>query len=92
MARSDARQAAQAAFVARRLLAEDLVRTKAPADVRRVVEAVLAFDRDRGRALDVEVEALLRANAQAIRGAGADQAEMFRKAKRMLAERKKIPL
>lgn len=92
MALSDVRMAAHAAFVARRLLAEGLVRTRAAADVRRVVEAVLGFDRDRERALDAEVDTLLRANAEAIRGAGADQAEMFRKAKRMLAERKKIPL
>ena len=35
---------------------------------------------------------LLEKNAATIRGANVDYAEMFRKAKRMLAEKKKIPL
>jgi len=92
MALSDSRIRAQAAFVARRLLAEGLVKTASPADLRRALEAVLAFDRDRERALDDEVKALLAKNAAAIRGQDVDFAEMFRKAKRMLAEKKKIPL
>lgn len=92
MALSDSRLQAQAAFVARRLLADGAVKSAAPADVRRAVEAVLVFDRDRERALDEEVARLLQQNAAAIRGAGADHAEMYRKAKRMLAEKKKIPL
>ena len=92
MALSDSRIRAQAAFVARRLLAEGLVKTASPADLRRALEAVLAFDRDRERALDDEVKARLAKNAAAIRGQDVDFAEMFRKAKRMLAERKKIPL
>ncbi len=92
MATSDARQAAQSAFVARRLLDEQLLRARSPAEVRRAVEAELAFDRERERALDAEVEQLLRANAGAIRASGADYAEMFRKARKMLAEKKKIPI
>lgn len=92
MARSDMRVAAQAAFVARRLLAEGWVTGALAADVRRAVEAALAADRDRERALDQEVEALLRANAQSIRSSGADYAEMFRKAKKLLAQKKGIPL
>ena len=92
MALSDSRIRAQAAFVARRLLAEGLVKTASPAELRRALEAVLAFDRDRERALDDEVKALLAKNAAAIRGQDVDFAEMFRKAKRMLAEKKKIPL
>ena len=92
MAFSDSRIRAQAAFVARRLLAEGLVKTASPAELRRALEAALALDRDRERALDDEVKALLAKNASAIRGQGVDYAEMFRKAKRMLAEKKKIPL
>jgi hypothetical protein len=92
MALSDSRIRAQAAFVARRLLAEGLVKTASPGELRRGLEAALAFDRDRERALDDEVKALLAKNASAIRGQDVDFAEMFRKAKRMLAERKKIPL
>lgn len=92
MALSDSRLAAQAAFVARRLIADGFVRTSAPAEVRREVEAVLLFDRQRERDLDEEVDRILRQNAPAIRSSGADPAEMFRKAKRMLAEKKKIPL
>ena len=92
MALSDARLKAQAAFVARRLLAERLVRTASPADVRRAVETVLVADRDRERALDEEVAKLLAKNAPAIRSSGADYAEMYRKGKKMLAEKKKIPL
>ncbi len=92
MALSDTRIRAQAAFVARRLLTEGLVRTAAPADVRRAVEAVLVFDRDRERQLDDEVKAILQKNAAALRGQDVDYAEMFRKARRMLAEKKKIPL
>ena len=92
MALSETRLRAQAAFVARRLLAEGLVKAASPADVRRAVEAVLAFDRDRERQLDEEVTRILRQNASAIHAAGADHAEMFRKAKRMLAEKKKVPL
>jgi hypothetical protein len=52
MALSDSRIRAQAAFVARRLLAEGLVKTASPAELRRGLEAVLAFDRDRERALE----------------------------------------
>ncbi|HEX5855096.1 MAG TPA: DUF507 family protein [Thermoanaerobaculia bacterium] len=48
--------------------------------------------RTAGRALDDEVRRLLEKNAATIRGANVDYAEMFRKAKRMLAEKKKIPL
>jgi hypothetical protein len=92
MALSDSRIRAQAAFVARRLLAEGFVKTASPADLRRALEAVLVLDRDRERALDDEVKALLAKNAAAIRGQGVDYAEMFRKAKRMLAEKKRIPL
>ena len=78
--------------MARRLLAEGLARTAAPADLRRALEAVLVFDRDRERQLDDEVKAILQKNAAALRGQDVDYAEMFRKAKRMLAEKKKIPL
>ncbi len=78
--------------MARRLIDSGHVRTKAPADVRRVVEAALAFDRDRERQLEAEVEKLLRAHGAASLGADIDYAEMFRKAKRLLAEKKKIPL
>lgn len=92
MSLADTRLSAQAAFVARRLLGEQLVRTAAPAEVRRAVEAVLLFDRNRERELDAEAQRLLQQNASAIRAAGADHAEMFRKAKKMLAEKKKIPL
>ena len=92
MAAPDARLAACAAFVARRLLDGGLVKTKSPADVRRVVEAALVFDRDRERQLEAEVEKLLRAHGAALLGADVDYAEMFRKAKRLLAEKKKIPL
>jgi hypothetical protein len=92
MALSDSRIRAQAAFVARRLLAEGLARTAAPADVRRALEAVLVFDRERERQLDDEVKAVLQKNAAALRSQNVDYAEMFRKAKRMLAEKKKIPL
>ena len=92
MALSDTRIRAQAAFVARRLLAEGLVRAPAPAELRRALEAVLAFDRDRERALDDEVKAVLQKNAAALRSQNVDYAEMFRKAKRMMAEKKKIPL
>ena len=76
----------------RRLADSGLVRSKSPAEVRRVVEAALAFDRDRERQLEAEVEKLLRAHGAAHLGAGVDYAEMFRKAKRLLAEKKKIPL
>lgn len=92
MALSDARLAAQAAYVARRLLAEGLVKTPAAAELRRALEAALVEDRDRERALDDEVKKLLALNAATIRGAGVDYAEMFRKAKKMLADKKKIPL
>jgi hypothetical protein len=92
MAAPDARLAACAAFVARRLLDAGLVRTKSPAEVRRAVEAALVFDRDRERQLESEVEKLLRAHGAATLGAGVDYAEMFRKAKRLLAEKKKVPL
>ncbi|HEX5855798.1 MAG TPA: DUF507 family protein [Thermoanaerobaculia bacterium] len=92
MALSDARLAAQAAFVARRLLAEGLVKSTFTAAVRHALEAALAEDRARERALDEEVKKLLEKNAATIRGANVDYAEMFRKAKRMLAEKKKIPL
>jgi hypothetical protein len=92
MALSDVRIRAQAAFVARRLLSEGLLKTAAPAELRRALEAVLVFDRDRERQLDDEVKALLQKNASAIRGQNVDYAEMFRKARRMLAEKKKIPL
>jgi len=92
MALSDSRIRAQAAFVARRLLAEGLVKTAAPAELRRALELVLAFDRDRERQLDDEVKSLLTNNASVIRGQNVDYAEMFRKAKRMLADKKKIPL
>lgn len=89
---SETRQAAQAAFVARRLIADGCLRASAPAEVRRAVEAVLQFDRDRERQLDEEVQKLLAQNAATIRSANVDHAEMFRKAKKMLAEKKKIPL
>jgi hypothetical protein len=92
MALSDARLLAQAAYVARRLVAEGLVKAASTADVRHALEAALSEDRDRERALDEEVKRLLEKNAAAIRGADVDYAEMFRKAKRMLAEKKKIPL
>ena len=92
MAAPDARLAACAAFVTRRLLDSSLVRTKSPADVRKAVESVLVFDRDRERDLEAEVEKLLRAHGAATLGAGVDYAEMFRKAKRLLAEKKKVPL
>jgi hypothetical protein len=92
MALSDARLLAQAAFVARRLVAERLVKAASTPNVRHALEAALAEDRDRERALDEEVKRLLEKNAAAIREADVDYAEMFRKAKRMLAEKKKIPL
>lgn len=92
MALSDTRMRAQAAFVARRLLAEGLARTAAPAELRRALEAVLVFDRERERQLDDEVKTVLQKNAAALREQNVDYAEMFRKAKRMLAEKKKIPL
>ena len=91
MALSDVRLSAQAAFVARRVLSERLV-TASAADVRHALEAALLEDRDRERALDEEVKRLLEKNAATIRGANVDYAEMFRKAKRMPAEKKKIPL
>lgn len=83
---------AEAAFVARRIVAEGAVKAVSVADLRRSLEAVLAFDRDRERELDQEVQRFLVKNAQAIRAAGADHAEMFKKAKRRLAAEKKIPL
>ena len=92
MALSDARIAAQAAYVARRLLADGLVKAAAPAELRRALETSLLEDRDRERALDEEVKKVLAANAAVIKGANVDYAEMFRKAKKMLAEKKKIPL
>lgn len=92
MAAPDARLAACAAFVTRRLLDSGLVRAKAPAEVRKVVEAALVFDRDRERQLEAEVDRLIRANSAVLQGADVDYAEMFRKAKRLLAEKKKIPL
>ena len=92
MALADSRLQAQAAFVARRLTADGHVRAASAAEVRRAVEAVLLFDRNRERELDDDVTRLLQQNAQAIRSSGADHAEMFRKAKRMLAVKKKIPL
>jgi len=92
MALSNTRIRAQAAFAARRLLSEGLVRAPAPAELRHAIETVLLFDRDRERQLDDEVKAILQKNASAIRGQNVDYAEMFRKAKRMLAEKKKIPL
>lgn len=92
MALSDARLAAQAAYVARRLLAEGLVKAPAAAELRRALEAALVEDRDRERALDDDVKKILAENAATIRGAGVDYAEMFRKAKKMLADKKKIPL
>ena len=92
MALSDVRLSAQAAFVARRLLAEKMVKASSAADVRHALEAALLEDRDRERALDEEVKRILEKNAATIRGANVDYAEMFRKAKRMLAEKKKIPL
>jgi hypothetical protein len=73
-------------------VAENVVKAQAVADLRRAVEAALVAGRDRERALDQEVEALMQANRQAIQAAGADYAEMFRKAKKMLAAKKKIPL
>jgi hypothetical protein len=92
MALSDVRLSAQAAFVARRLLSERQVKAASAADVRHALEAALVEDRNRERALDEEVKKLLEKNAATIRGANVDYAEMFRKAKRMLAEKKKIPL
>ncbi len=92
MSLADTRMAAQAAFVARRLLADGCVKSTAPAELRRAVEAVLQFDRDRERQLDEEVQKILAQNASTIRSANVDHAEMFRKAKKMLAEKKKIPL
>lgn len=89
---SDTRLQAQAAFVARRLLAEGYVKAASAGELRRAIEAVLSFDRDRERQLDEEVLRILQQNAQAIRSSGADHAEMFRKAKKILAEKKKIPL
>ena len=68
------------------------MKAASPADVRHALESALLEDRDRERALDEEVKRLLEKNAAAIRGADVDYAEMFRKAKRMLAEKKKIPL
>jgi hypothetical protein len=92
MSLSETRLNAQAAYVARRLLADEVLKAPSAGDLRRAVEAALAADRDRERALDREVEALLKANSQTIRAAGADYADMFRKAKKMLAAKKKIPL
>jgi len=92
MSLSDSRLAAQAAFISRRLLTEGAVVTQSPPDLRRAVEAVLMFDRSRERDLDEEVGRLLQKNASAIKAAGADHAEMWKKAKKMLAEQKKIPL
>ncbi len=92
MSLSENRLLAQAAFIARRLVADKVAKAPSVADLRRTVEVALVADRDRERALDREVEALLRANSQSIKAAGADYAEMFRKAKKMLAAKKKIPL
>ena len=92
MALSDVKIAAEAAFLSRRLRDEGLVASSSPAEIRRAIETALLFDRDRERALDEEVKRLLEKNAAAIRSTGADHAEMFRKAKKMLAEKKKIPL
>ncbi len=92
MALSDVRLAAEAAFVARRLVADGLVKTSSAAELRRALETALVEDRDRERALDEEVKKILAQNAATIRGANVDYAEMFRKAKKMLAEKKKIPL
>jgi hypothetical protein len=92
MALSETRIRAEAAFLARRLLSEKLVATAAPAELRRALEAVLVFDRERERQLDDEVKAILQKNAPALRAQNVDYAEMVRKAKRMLAEKKKIPL
>ena len=68
-----------------------MVKAQAVADLRRTVEAGLVADRDRERALDREVEALLRANRQSIQAAGADYSEMFRKAKKMLRPGRRSP-
>lgn len=92
MARLEKRFAAEAAFVVRYLTSEGLVDAPARSEARRVVEASLLEDRERERELDREVEAILRSNAQAIRTSGADYAEMFRKAKKLLAAKKKVPL
>ena len=92
MALSDTRLIAQSAFVARRLVAESALSAASMAELRRALEAVLVFDRDRERQLDVDVTKLLQQNAAAIRASGADHAEMFRKAKKRLAAEKKIPL
>src|SRR5512140_306610 len=59
MALSDVRLSAQAAFVARRLLSEGLVKAASAAELRHALEAALAEDRDRERALDEEVKRLL---------------------------------
>ncbi len=92
MARTDLRLAAQAAYVARRLHGEAWIESPSPGETRRIIEGVLIADRERERALDQEVDAILRQNAQTIRSSGADHAELFRKAKKLLAEKKKIPL
>jgi hypothetical protein len=92
MARLEKRFAAEAAYLVRNLISEGLLEALARAEARRSVEASLGEDRERERELDREVDALLRLNAQAIRTSGADYAEMFRKAKKMLAAKKKIPL
>ena len=92
MALSDTRLTAAAAFVARRVLADGVVKTASVAELRRAFEAVLTFDRDRERELDQEVTRFLQKNAQAIKAAGADHAEMWKKAKKRLAQEKKIPL
>ena len=92
MALSDTRLAAQSAFVARRLVADGVVKTASVAELKRAIEAVLVFDRDRERQLDEEVMRFMQKNAAAIRAAGADHAEMWKKAKRRLAAEKKIPL
>jgi propionyl-CoA carboxylase carboxyltransferase subunit len=65
MAAPDARLAACAAFVARRLLDSGLVKAGSGAPVRKAVESVLLFDRDRERDLEAEVEKLLRAHGAA---------------------------
>ncbi len=49
MALSDSRIRAQAAFVARRLLRQGLVKTASLAELRRALEAALVLDRDRKR-------------------------------------------
>lgn len=92
MALSETRLTAQAAFLARRLLSDGALRASSVAELRRALEAVLLFDRNRERELDEETTRFMLKNAQAIRAAGADHAEMFRKAKKRLAVEKKIPL